>query len=122
MPQFNLNNFPDWFRELKKAFDSAELTDVVKLTYLKTSYRKRKNAIAAFSFWITMYRDALNTLERKISRAQADVAAILDKSNSFATVKMHNCNHKTRSAGDVFDSTKCIGIQTPRCQGSPAYR
>ena len=78
-----------------------------------------KNAIAVFSFWITMHRDALNTLERKISRAQADVAAFSDKSNSFATVKMHKCNQRIRSTANIFGSAKCIGFQAPRCQDSP---
>ena len=81
----------EWFGQFKSALDSAPFTDDVKLTYLKTLVTgKAKTAIAEFAYCGAMYRDALNTLERKFGQPQAVLTAYLDKLANFPPVKMHN--------------------------------
>ena len=81
----------EWFGQFKSAIDSAQLSDDVKLTYLKTLVTgKAKVAIAEFAFCGAMYKDALKTLERKFGQPQAVVTAYLDKLANVPPVKMHN--------------------------------
>ena len=83
--------WPEWFGQFKSAIDSAQLTDDVKLTYLKTLVSgKAKSAIAEFAYCGSMYKDALKTLERKFGQPHTIVSAYLDKLNNFPAVKMHN--------------------------------
>ena len=81
----------EWFGQFKSAIDSAQLSDDVKLTYLKTLVTgKAKVAIAEFAYCGAMYKDALKTLERKFGQPQAVVTAYLDKLANVPPVKMHN--------------------------------
>ena len=81
----------EWFGQFKSAIDSAQLSDDVKLTYLKTLVSgKAKVAIAEFAYCGAMYKDALKTLERKFGQPQAVVTAYLDKLANVPPVKMHN--------------------------------
>ena len=81
----------EWFGQFKSAIDSTTLSDDVKLTYLKTLVTgKAKTAIAEFAYCGTMYRDALQTLERKFGQPHAVVTAYLDKLSSVPPLKMHN--------------------------------
>ena len=66
----------EWFGQFKSAIDSAQLSDEVKLTYLKTLVTRKANvAIAEFAYCGAMYKDALKTLERKFGQPQAVVTA-----------------------------------------------
>ena len=81
----------EWFGQFKSAIDSAQLSDDVKLTYLKTLVTgKAKVAIAEVAYCGAMYKDALKTLERKFGQPQAVVTAYLDKLANIPPVKMHN--------------------------------
>ena len=81
----------EWFGQFKSAMDSAQLSDDVKLTYLKTLVTgKAKVAIAEFAYCGAMYKDALKTLERKFGQPQAVVTAYVDKLANIPPVKMHN--------------------------------
>ena len=81
----------EWFGQFKSAIDSTTLSDDVKLTYLKTLVTgKAKTAIAEFVYCGTMYRDALQTLERKFGQPHAVVTVYLDKLSSVPPLKMHN--------------------------------
>ena len=84
----------EWYGQFKSAIDSQTLTDDVKLTYLKTLVTgKAKIAIAEFAYCGLMYKDALRTLERKVSQPQAVVSAHLDKLSNFPPLKMHNSDN-----------------------------
>ena len=84
----------EWYGQFKSAIDSQSLTDVVKLTYLKTLVTgKAKIAIAEFAYCGLMYKDALRTLERKFGQPQAVVSAQLDKLSNFPPLKMHNSDN-----------------------------
>ena len=79
------------YGKFKSAIDSAQLTDDVKLTYLKRLVSgKAKTTIAEFAYSGTMYKDALKTLERKFGQPQTVVGAYLDKLANYPPVKMHN--------------------------------
>ena len=81
----------EWFGQYKSAIDAHSLTDDVKLTYLKTLVTgKSKTAIAEFAYCGVMYKDALETLERKFGQPQAVVGAHLDNLSSFPPLKMHS--------------------------------
>ena len=90
----------EWYGQFKSAIDSQSLTDVVKLTYLKTLVTgKAKTAIAEFAYCGAMYKDALRTLECKFGQPQAVVSAQLDKLNSFPPLKMHNSDNIINYSG-----------------------
>ena len=79
------------FGQFKSAIDSAQLSDDVKLTYLKTLVTGNANvAIAEFAYCGAMYNDALKTFERKFGQSQAVVTTFLDKLANVPPVKMHN--------------------------------
>ena len=80
-----------WFGQFSNAINSAPITDDVKLTYLETLViGQAKTAIAEFSYWGTMYKEALKTSERRFGQPQAVVSAYLDKLSHFPMLKMHN--------------------------------
>ena len=84
----------EWFGEYKSAVDAQSLTDDVKLTYLKTLVTaKAKTATAEFVYCGVMYKDALETLERKLGQPQAVVSAHLDNLSSFPPLKMHSSDN-----------------------------
>ena len=92
----------EWFGQFKSAIDSAQLSDDVKLTYLKTLVTgKAKVAIAEFAYCGAMYKDALKTLERKFGQPQAVVTAYLDKLANVPPVKMHNSESIISSSATV---------------------
>ena len=98
LPEWKLSSFdenplqwPEWFGQFKSAIDAKDLSDDVKLTYLKTLVSgKAKKAIAEFAYSGVFYRDALKTLERKFGQPQTIVAAHLEKLSNFPPLKMHN--------------------------------
>ena len=90
MSSFNRNPLqcPEWFGQFKSAMDAENLSDDVKLTYLKNLVSgKANNAIAEFAYILP---DALKTLDRKFGKPQTIVAAHLDKVSHFPSLKMHN--------------------------------
>ena len=99
------------FEQFKSTIDAQSFTDDVKLTYLKTLVTgKAKTAIAEFAYYGLIYKDALNTLERKFGQPQAVISAHLDKLSSFPPLKMHNsdniinCSATISSLVEVFKS------------------
>ena len=81
----------EWFGQYVSAVDSARLNNDVKLTHLKTLVtEKTKIAIAEFSYYGVMYKDAVTTLIRKTGQSQTVFTAHLDKPNCFSPLKMHN--------------------------------
>ena len=93
MSQYNGDpiQWHEWFGQFKSAIDSAQLSDEVKLTYLKTLVTRKANvAIAEFAYCGAMYKDALKTLERKFGQPQAVVTAYLEKLANVPPVKMLN--------------------------------
>ena len=98
LPEWKLTQFDGnplncfgWFGQFKSTVDSAILSDVEKLTYLKTLVvDKAKSAIAEYSYSGVLYKDALATLQRKFGQPHAVVGAHLDKLSNFPSLKMHN--------------------------------
>ena len=101
MPEWKLSQYNgdplqwrEWFGQFKSAIDAQSLTDDVKITYLKTLVTgKAKTAIAESAYCGVIYKDALQTLERKFDQPQAVVSAHLDKLISFPLLKMHNSDN-----------------------------
>ena len=68
------------FGQLKNAIDSAQLSDVVKLTCLKTLVTgKTKTAVSENAFRGAIYETAVKTFEWKFGLSQTVVTANLDK-------------------------------------------
>ena len=91
LPQYNWDPllWHELYGQFKSAIDSRSLTDVVKLTYLKTLVTgKYETAIAEFDYCYAMYKGALRTLERKFGQPQAVVSVHLDKLSSLSPLKM----------------------------------
>ena len=58
-------NWHEWYGQFRSAVDSTQLSQDVKLTYLKTLVTgKAKTAIANFAYCGAMYTEALKTLEK----------------------------------------------------------
>ena len=72
----------------RSAVDSQNLSDDVKLHYLKSLVKdKAETAIAEFAYSGTMYKDALMKLERKFGQPQIIIRAYLDKLYNSPPVK-----------------------------------
>ena len=84
-------NWHEWYGQFRSAVDSIQLSQDVKLTYLKTLVTgKAKTAIANFAYCGAMYTEALKTLEKKFGQPQAVVGAYMDKLATYPAVKMHS--------------------------------
>ncbi len=98
LPEWKLDKFDgnpldwhEWFGQFVSTVDSAQLSDDIKLKYLKTLVTgKAKTAIAEFSYCGKMYVEALQTLERKFGQLQVVVDSHLEKLRRHPSVKMHN--------------------------------
>ena len=98
LPPWNLRKYGgcplqwfEWIGQFRSAVDSQNLSDDVKLHYLKSLVKdKAETAIAEFAYSGTMYKDALMTLERKFGQPQIIIRAYLDKLYNSPPVKMHS--------------------------------
>ena len=92
MSQYNGDpiQWHEWFGHFKSAIDSAQLSDDVKLTYMKTLVTgKAKVAIAELAYCGAIHKDALKTFERNFGQPQVVVTAYVDKLANVPPVKMH---------------------------------
>ena len=98
LPPWNLRKYGgcplqwfEWIGQFRSAVDSQNLSDDVKLHYLKSLVKdKAETAIAEFAYSGTMYKDALMKLERKFGQPQIIIRAYLDKLYNSPPVKMHS--------------------------------
>ena len=98
LPPWNLRKYYgcplqwfEWIGQFRSAVDSENLSDDVKLHYLKSLVKdKAETAMAEFAYSGTMYKVALMKLERKFGQPQIIIRAYLDKLYNSPPVKMHS--------------------------------
>ena len=84
----NQLNWHEWYGQIRSAVDSPQLSQDIKLTYLKTLVTgKTKKAITNFAYCGAMYNEALKTLEEKFGQPQAVIGAYLDKLGTYPAAK-----------------------------------
>ena len=98
LPEWNLSEFdgdplkwPEWFGQFNSTVDSAAISDDAKMNYLKTYVKgEAASEIAHLAYCGTMYKEALEALQRKFGQPHSIVAAHLERLNNYPQVKMHN--------------------------------
>ena len=91
LPEWNLSefdgdplNWPEWFCQFNSTVNSAAISDDAKMNYLKT-YVKGEAApeIAHLAYCGTMYKEALEALQRQFGQPHSIVAAHLERLNNY---------------------------------------